>query len=580
MVEREAQAAAPAPDQASAPASAPSQTVNKEDCSDLLQAAGHVGSFYQDKSLPSNWVYKPYDKVEARNYETLWKDGEALQRCVAQWDGTVQVSVGSAENGESEQFMKMENLLDKFQDPCIMDCKMGCRTFQEKEGESKKPRADLYTKLCEQMPEVITEEEHKSGTITKFKWTTSRDAAMTSKLLAFRVDGIVSKQGDRIPKKDLTKISTREEVLNVLPRLLPLHSPTETDEETTCKRVMLVEQLLDQLEGVRESMEASSFFRSYEFVGASLLFVVDHKQAKVALIDFAKTEPLPEGCVISHRGEWQMGNHEDSLLRGVDNLIDCWRTTLVWLKGASTSGPSGNSQQTFDDLRMQEFQKKLSSHGVDTTGWGAGGAKTFLELYQEMHEERASQFEVVDDELVRVMDVIKAWVLVDLPDREVLVLIEPKKHDKFSKDTKKEVGGEVKGKPLQKKVQDGQFWKDTLYQGIAERLGIPLESQEGVLDIQWDTYKRNCESRLGTVKDGFLGLRSTYNVHEIDVRIKGLESPLLTRLGLPEASDFVTMNAAGAHSVFGHRQHFWTWQPLHKQAGYVARNGSAATAAT
>ena len=33
------------------------------------------------------------------------------------------------------------------------------------------------------------------------------------------------------------------------------------------------------------------------------------------------------------------------------------------------------------------------------------------------------------------------------------------------------------------------------------------------------------------------------------VRIKGLESPLLTRLGLPEASDFVTMNAAGAHSV-------------------------------
>ena len=41
------------------------------------------------------------------------------------------------------------------------------------------------------------------------------------------------------------------------------------------------------------------------------------------MIDFAKTLPLPQHLPrISHDAEWQVGNHEDGYLIGVNNLID------------------------------------------------------------------------------------------------------------------------------------------------------------------------------------------------------------------------------------------------------------------
>lgn len=62
---------------------------------------------------------------------------------------------------------------------------------------------------------------------------------------------------------------------------------------------------------------------SFQVIGSSLLFIHDKKeQAKVWMIDFGKTTPLPEGQTLRHDVPWQEGNREDGYLSGLNNLID------------------------------------------------------------------------------------------------------------------------------------------------------------------------------------------------------------------------------------------------------------------
>ena len=55
-------------------------------------------------------------------------------------------------------------------------------------------------------------------------------------------------------------------------------------------------------------------------IGSSVLLIHDSHRAGAWLIDFAKTVKSPVGR-LTHRKEWQMGNHEDGYLSGMDNLI-------------------------------------------------------------------------------------------------------------------------------------------------------------------------------------------------------------------------------------------------------------------
>lgn len=87
-----------------------------------------------------------------------------------------------------------------------------------------------------------------------------------------------------------------------------------------------VPKYLQRLKAIRATLKASTFFATHEVVGSSLLFVHDATDAGIWMIDFAKTLPLPPHLKhIRHDAEWQVGNHEDGYLIGVNNLIDIFQ---------------------------------------------------------------------------------------------------------------------------------------------------------------------------------------------------------------------------------------------------------------
>ena len=101
-----------------------------------------------------------------------------------------------------------------------------------------------------------------------------------------------------------------------------------------------------------------------------MLFVHDSTKACVWLIDFGKTVPAPNGITIDHKSPWEVGNHEDGYLIGVQNLINIFSDLGVEL-GASTTSTAGQqnatSKSSHPDNRSAVIKEheKNSSHQLD-----------------------------------------------------------------------------------------------------------------------------------------------------------------------------------------------------------------------
>lgn len=101
---------------------------------------------------------------------------------------------------DDEEFIEMEDLLCKFQafskdlqvciEPCVMDIKMGTRTFLEKEVSSPTVRSDLYDKMVKIDPNAATKEEHEVKSVTKLRYMTFRESLSSSSQLGFRIEGV------------------------------------------------------------------------------------------------------------------------------------------------------------------------------------------------------------------------------------------------------------------------------------------------------------------------------------------------------------------------------------------------------
>ncbi|XP_047696140.1 inositol-trisphosphate 3-kinase B [Prionailurus viverrinus] len=264
-----------------------------------IQLAGHAGSF---KAAANGRILKKHCESEQRCLDRLMAD--VLKPFVPAYHGDVVK--------DGERYNQMDDLLAAFDSPCVMDCKMGVRTYLEEEltKARKKPslRKDMYQKMIEVDPEAPTEEEKAQRAVTKPRYMQWRETISSTATLGFRIEGI--KKEDGSVNRDFKKTKTREQV-------------TEAFREFTKGNHNILIAYRDRLKDIRATLEVSPFFKCHEVIGSSLLFIHDQKeQAKVWMIDFGKTTPLPEGQTLQHNVPWQEGNREDGYLSGLNNLID------------------------------------------------------------------------------------------------------------------------------------------------------------------------------------------------------------------------------------------------------------------
>lgn len=97
------------------------------------------------------------------------------------------------DENDGQIYIELQDLLYGFQNPSIMDIKIGVRTFLEDEymdEKESKPRKDLFQKMYEIDPEAFTESERETQAITKRRFMTWREVSTSSRTLGFRIEAI------------------------------------------------------------------------------------------------------------------------------------------------------------------------------------------------------------------------------------------------------------------------------------------------------------------------------------------------------------------------------------------------------
>ncbi|XP_045499913.1 inositol-trisphosphate 3-kinase B isoform X2 [Colias croceus] len=289
-----------------------------------IQLAGHQGNF---KAGPDQGtILKKLSPQEERCFQLLMKD--ILRPFVPEYKGQVTCDDG-------ELYLQLQDLLSDFDCPCVMDCKIGVRTYLEEElakaKEKTKLRKDMYEKMIQIDPKAPTEEEHRSKGVTKPRYMIWRETISSTATLGFRIDGV--KKADGTSSKDFKTTKTRDQIV-------------EAFTDFTNSFPSAVPKYLERLKDIRATLLESDFFKTHELIGSSLLFVHDKRKASIWMIDFAKTVPVPEDITIDHNSAWKVGNHEDGYLIGLNNLINIFESLI--------KDDNGNIDQSYTDINLDK----------------------------------------------------------------------------------------------------------------------------------------------------------------------------------------------------------------------------------
>ncbi|KAM9777901.1 inositol-trisphosphate 3-kinase A [Neosynchiropus ocellatus] len=264
-----------------------------------VQLAGHKGNF---KAADEGTILKKFSENEMQCFEKLRND--VLLSFVPGYHGVVEK--------EGESFLQMTDLLTHFEQPNVMDCKMGLRTYLEEElvraRERPKLREDLYKKMMAVDGDGPTAQEHAQKGVTKLRYMQWRDTISSTNKLGFRIEG--TKNSDGKCRTDFKKTHSKQDVILVFKGFVG-------------GNVNIIKTYVRRLTEIRHALKRSEFFKQHEVIGSSLLFIHDKTgNAQVWMIDFGKTTALPAGQSLKHNVPWKEGSREDGYLQGLENLVN------------------------------------------------------------------------------------------------------------------------------------------------------------------------------------------------------------------------------------------------------------------
>eukprot|EP00127_Corallochytrium_limacisporum_P005579 Clim_evm96s207 gene=Clim_evmTU96s207 len=211
--------------------------------------------------------------AEVAFYETLQDDKYVkLRRFMPEFYGVEEMDTPDF---GTVKYMKLQNLLKDFERACVMDLKMGQRTYGENASAEKIAREK----------KKYPPQEH----------------------LGFRFTGMkVWSNGDweHVDREWCLAVESKEDVIDGLRKFLN-GSPKPSHE--------LASQYIECLHTIRDTLAEVAAFRMY---GSSLLFVydaADQSRQAVHMIDFAHVYDIKDG------------GKDDGYIHGINYLIDSFR---------------------------------------------------------------------------------------------------------------------------------------------------------------------------------------------------------------------------------------------------------------
>lgn len=89
-------------------------------------------------------------------------------------------------------YLQLQDLLSDFDQPCVMDCKIGVRTYLEEElskaKEKPKLRKDMYEKMIQIDKDAPNDEEHRAKGVTKPRYMVWRETISSTATMGFRIE--------------------------------------------------------------------------------------------------------------------------------------------------------------------------------------------------------------------------------------------------------------------------------------------------------------------------------------------------------------------------------------------------------